>query len=90
MKQINGPGSLVSGICVLGAAVCAECIPLMIGFAAVAVLGYLFDILNGYYLEIKKAPRRAATRSRRKDKYIKLSIQQSREKSKGEFSNARI
>ncbi len=75
MKQANGPGSLVSGICVLGAAVCAECIPLMIGFAAVGVLGYLFDMLNGYYVEIKKAPRRAGTQSRRKDKYIKLSIQ---------------
>ena len=49
MKQINGPGSLVCGICVLGAAVCAECIPLMIGFVAVGdwdiCLIYSMDII---------------------------------------------
>ena len=80
MKQVNGPGSIVSGISILGAAVCAECIPLMLGCVAVAIIGVGFDMLMGYYSEIKKSPRRAGARSRRKTKYVTYSIQRNSEK----------
>lgn len=68
MKQLNGPGATV-GICaVLLAAICAECIPAMFAFIALAIGGALWDIGHGNWVGNKKSPRRAGTQSRRNQK----------------------
>ena len=90
MKQVNGTGSIVSGLAVLCAAACAECIPVMLGFVALAGGGVAWDMLRGNFTEIKKLPRRAGTQSRQNKNYIKYSIQQSRGKVKEGISDARI
>ncbi len=90
MKQVNGTGSIVSGLSVLCAVACAECIPAMFGFVALAGGGIVWDMLRGNFTEIKKSPRRVGARSRRKQNYIRYSIQQSRGKVKEGISDARI
>ena len=47
MKQVSGTGSIVSGLSILCAAVCAECIPAMLGFVVLAGGGVLWDMLRG-------------------------------------------
>lgn len=90
MKQVNGIGSVVSGLAILCAAACAECIPALVGFVILAIGGVVWDRLRGNYAEIKKSPRRVGARSRRSTKYIKYSIPQNRGKVKEGISNARI
>jgi len=90
MKQVNGIGSVISGLAVLCACACAECIPALVGFVSLAVGGVIWDRLCGSFAEIKKSPRRVGARSRRNKNYIRYSIQQSRVNVKEGISDARI
>lgn len=66
MKQINGPGATVAFMAVLGAGVCAECIPVAAGLIIVALVGVAWDRIRGHTVDIKRAPREGGASAERK------------------------